>query len=122
MMDSFKAVQRHLVRQQRWVKLCSVAVVLVTLVCLLLGSLGTDSAHLRSTGMGAFTEKDIGKYNLGHHVRTEVLPPFVVAAHVVLLPGRGLDLNICHQHIIDCLLHVGHLQVLTQERPCPVAC
>ncbi len=69
-MDSFKAVKRHLVRQQRWVKLCCVAVVLVTLVSLLLGSLGTDSAQLRSTGMGAFTEQDIGKYNLGHHVRT----------------------------------------------------
>ena len=74
-MGSFKAIQRHMVRQQRWVKLCCVAVVLVTLVSLLLGSLGTDSAQLRSTGMGAFTEQDIGKYNLGHHVRTSSHTP-----------------------------------------------
>ncbi len=67
-MDSLKAVQRHLMLQQRWVKLCCVAVVLVTLLALLLGTVGNDSAQIRATGMGAFTEEDVSKYNLGNHV------------------------------------------------------
>ena len=67
-MDSLKAVQRNLMLQQRWVKLCCVAVVLVTLLALLLGTVGNDSAQIRATGMGAFTEEDVSKYNLGNHV------------------------------------------------------
>lgn len=67
-MDSFKSVQRTVMLQQRWVKLCCVAIVLVTLLALLLGSIGTDSAQLRSTGMGAFTEEDVSKHNLRNHV------------------------------------------------------
>ena len=67
-MDSLKAVQRHLMLQQRWVKLCCVAVVLVTLLALLLGAVGNDSAQIRATGMGAFTEEDVSKHKLGNHV------------------------------------------------------
>ncbi len=74
-MVSFKEVQRQLVKQQRWVKLCCVAVVLVTLLSLLLGTIGNDSAQLRTTGMGAFTEQDISKYNLRHHVSTRLTSP-----------------------------------------------
>ena len=71
-MDSFKSVQRTVMLQQRWVKLCCVAIVLVTLLALLLGSIGTDSAQLRSAGRGAFTEEGVSKHNLRNHVCWEI--------------------------------------------------
>lgn len=67
-MYSWQKLQKQLIAQQWWVRRCCYAVVFVTVLSLFLSMFGTNSAHIRSTGLIAFKDDNSTTSLLGRHV------------------------------------------------------